>query len=62
MPKPKRTIYTRRCAFRASPILSEKLTALADRLNRNESDLVRHAVAEFLSRYEACPETLERLT
>lgn len=62
MMKPKRMIYAQRCAFRTSPALSEKLWCLADRVNRHPSDLMRQALADFVTRYETRPQELERLT
>jgi predicted transcriptional regulator len=57
----KRTIYEFTKAFRCTNLLHEKLRSLADKTNRHESDLIRQAVAQYVSYYADHPDELVKV-
>lgn len=54
-------IYVETKAFRCTPLLQEQLQALANRVNRHESDLIRNAVAQYVAYYQERPEELVKV-
>ena len=57
----KKTIYECSRAFRLTNLLNDKLRSLADKTNRHESDLIRQAVAQYVSYYADHPDELVKV-
>ena len=54
----KKTIYTQLRNFRVSPALNDEIRILAGKVNRQESDLIREAVASYIMFYREHPNEL----
>ena len=56
----KKNIYVKTRSFRTTAILDAELQSLADKVERNDSDLIREAVWAFVKYYRDCPDQIVR--